>query len=154
MKSTLAAVAAAVAIGVGGGLLAANGSGPATVDACYRDSNGALRVDTGSGCRRGESEIVLGTADFRTRTVTEMEWLIGVDWIGVEAMCAPGEVVTGGGYTLGSINPLVAVNSDNPIEIDGVQGWQATVAYSGPEGDGHEAEVWVHAICAGGLPAE
>lgn len=159
MKSTMVAVAAAVALGMGGGLLAANASGPATVDGCYRDSTGALRIDTGSGCRPGETEITLGTgggggAGVSTRVVMASDTIGGTDgeFKGASALCDEGEVVTGGGMEIQWMNPEISIITNAPVTVGGLQGWQVTLGVD-PSGS-TSAPFFAIAICTPGTSTD
>ena len=66
------------------------------------------------------------------------------------ALCEPGEVVTGGGMEVASINPEVAIVTNAPTEdfdFTGLQGWIVTLAWDEPVFD---AEFTAFAICAPG----
>lgn len=150
MMRAVAAVALAVASGIGGGMVAANVVGPSSVDACYSNSTGALRVDT--DCRRNETAIVLGTVGFQTRQVSVHGTVDGGQYEVIEASCGPGEVVTGGGVTVWGISYEYAVWVNEPVN-DGSQGWRGGVTW--PFGDPEDyVEFDVFAVCALGTPAE
>lgn len=145
---TAIALGALMAVGAGGAAVASGAFAP-SVDACYRTTTGALRVDLGDGCRVGEQAISLGTAQFYTRQVAVSGWVQGGQYEAVQAMCGPGEVVTGGGVAVASIGLDYTVFEDSPITVDGLEGWQGAVSrpYADPEQD---LEFWVTAICASG----
>ncbi len=149
MNIRAAVVAGAVlAVGVGGVAVAGTLSAPG-VDACYRTTTGALRVDTGGGCRVGEQAIRLGTGQLRTRQVIAEGAVEGGQYRTATAWCGPGEVVTGGGVEVAAIAPDYTVFSDVPIEEAGLQGWQGAVSrpYADPE---QVVAFSVVAICAPG----
>jgi hypothetical protein len=141
-------VAAAVFVSVGVGF-ADDG---ATIDGCVGRSGSLRVVDSPSECRPSESHIWWnqegpigppGPATTFTRR-TEHGIIESANWQGVEAYCLPGEVVTGGGYSLGSIGFNDKVNSDGPITVDGNDGWIVSV-HNDTEFD---IDLWVTAICA------
>lgn len=152
--STVAMALALVAAGVGGGWVAAT-EAPATFDACYRTTTGALRIDTGTGCRVGEEAITLGSPEISTRVVMASDVMTWNDQGVVYAMCAPGEVVVGGGYTIDNIGPMTFVNMDQPLEDeDGNQGWMIMATYTAFEDDGYVGHVSGYAICTAGVTTD
>jgi len=128
---------------------------PTSVDACYRTANGALRLDTGTGCRPGESAIPLGAGPSTTRVVTDADEMSWNDQGVVYAMCDPGEVVVGGGYTIDNIGPNTFVNMDQPLQDEhGNQGWMIMPSYTAFEDDGYDGHVTEWAICTPGITTE
>jgi hypothetical protein len=150
MMRVVAAVALAVASGIGGGMVAANVVGPSSVDACYSNSTGALRV--AEACRPNETSIVLGTVGFQTRQVYETEWFPTNSWGAVYAMCDEGEVVTGGGHEVAAIGHTWVMNQSEPVTLDGVQGWMVALHhFPAPEGETYpDLSVTAIAVCAPG----
>lgn len=151
MMRAVAAVALAVASGVGGGMVAANVVGTSSVDACYSDSTGSLRVAT--SCRPNETAIVLGTTvGFQTRQVVESELFPADSWGAVYAMCDEGEVVTGGGHEVAAIGHTWVMNQSEPVTIDGVEGWMVALHhFPAPEGETYpDLSVAAIAVCAPG----
>lgn len=151
MMRAVAAVALAVASGVGGGMVAANVVGTSSVDACYSNSTGSLRVDT--SCRPHETAIVLGTtAGFQTRQVFETKEFDPGTHDAVLAMCDAGEVVTGGGYEVASIGDTWVLNTNGPVTIDGLEGWMVALHhFPSPEGYTNPSfDVTAIAVCAPG----
>jgi len=117
----LAVLAAAGLVGVlvvltGGWALAGSGGGDG-VQACYHNNSGALRVDvSGSGCRRNETPVALGTS-LITRRVVASSALPSPGVTGVAAECAAGEVVLGGGLVVESINPEKGLLTNAPLPL-------------------------------------
>lgn len=90
-----------------------------------------------------------------THIVTAQENLGGPtgDFDQAVALCEPGEVVTGGGMEVASINPAVAVVTNGPtedFESTGQQGWIVTLALDEPA---PETPFTSFAICARGSKA-
>lgn len=144
----VAAITVFVSVGVG---FADDG---ATIDGCVGRS-GVLRVvESPADCRGSETHIwwnqdgPAGPPGPATTFVQREEHGIiePHQWQGVEAYCLPDEVVTGGGYALGSIGFNDKLNADGPITVDGVDGWIVSV-YNDTDFD---IDLWVTAICAPG----
>lgn len=153
MNKTITATTLALAAGLASGFVLTGSATPGTVEACYRTTNGALRVDTGGGCKGGEQALTLGTGRITTRVVTDEDSMSRTDQGVLEMMCAPGEVVTGGGYTIASIGPDIFVNQDQPFQDDdGNQGWLVVATYTTVED--YVVEVWGYAICTAGVTTE
>lgn len=87
-----------------------------------------------------------------THIVTATDGVGGVDneFKSVAALCDPGEVVTGGGMEVASINPDIAIVTNAPTEdfdSTGLQGWILTLAYDQPT---YTVDFTAFAICAPG----
>jgi len=70
--------------------------------------------------------------------------IAGGSWQAVTAKCGPGEVVTGGGYSVGSIGSGWVINASGPT--NDLDGWLLTLY----NGSGVDFDVWVTALCAHG----
>lgn len=145
---TLAVAAAAATVG---GVAFANGDGD-TIHGCVTNA-GLLRVVDGEHCKHSETPIEWnvqgppGPSAISTEWRTEYGTISPRDWNTVTSPCESGEVVTGGGYSLGSIGLNDKVNFDGPVPIDGgAQGWAVSVHND----TDYTLEVWVTAICAVG----
>ena len=87
-----------------------------------------------------------------THIVTETDTVGGTgnEFKSAVALCALGEVVTGGGMEVVSINPEVAVVTNAPTEdydSTGQQGWIVTLMWDEPD---FSADFTAFAICAPG----
>ncbi len=96
-----------------------------------------------------------GGPKLTTHIVTESESIGGPagGFKAAVALCDAGEVVTGGGMEVASINPGVAVVTNAPtddFESTGRQGWIVTLAWDEPTFD---AEFTSFAICTPGSKA-
>lgn len=133
----------------GGWALAGSGGGD-SVQACYHNHSGALRVDVSdSGCRRNETPVELG-AGLITRRVEATAMLPSPGFVGVAAECAEGEVVLGGGLEVESINPQIGIVTNAPITLaDGRQAWQVSMHSADLAGD--PVAFRAYAICAPGV---
>jgi hypothetical protein len=142
-----AGVLGATVLVVGGLALASPGSSDATVEACYHNRTGALRVDlSGAGCGAVESPVTLGGAGLVTRTVVADRVLPDDGFGALIAECGHGEVVLGGGFEIASVGPETAIITNAPHTLDdGRQGWLVSMSAGGP------AEIWSFAICAPGV---
>lgn len=124
--------------------LAAMGDG--TVDACYHNRTGDLRIDVdGDGCRSSESSISVGQG-LITRRVTASATAPAVGVEGATAFCDVGEVIIGGGYETATIHPDVRPFTNAPLEIDGLEAWQVTIINESPV----DIEFASFALCAPG----
>lgn len=149
MKRTLAWIAAGV-FGAGlvfAGGLAFAGGGSDTLQACYHNGNGALRVDVaGTGCRPNETAVALGGAAQVTRIVQVERTLPEDGFGGLTAECDHGEVVLGGGFEIESINPDMAIVTNAPLVLDDSrQAWQVTISAGGA------VPLRAYAVCAPGV---
>jgi hypothetical protein len=134
------------------GVLTATGIGFATGDeitGCVSPSGQLRVVDSIDECRPAESVLTWneegppGPAPTYVRVREEGEIAPGM-WESVMSSCAPGSVVVGGGYSIGSIGPEDKVNTDGPVTVDGVDAWIVS-AYNPTAFPIH---LWVTAICA------
>lgn len=149
MKRILAWIGAAVLTAglVGASSMAFAEGDSETLQACYHNSTGALRVDvSGDGCRPNETPVAVDGMGLTTRVVTANDVLPDDGFGGVTAECGEGEVVLGGGFQIASINPDVAIVTNAPL-TDGRQGWHATFSAGAP------VEVWAFAVCTPGAAA-
>jgi hypothetical protein len=152
MRRTSAIVAVVAVSAVAGSVIVASAAGPAGVDACYKTSTGALRVDIGGGCKPAESPLTLGTGGVQTRwvhaTVTSPEG----SWLTAEAMCDRGEVVTGGGFTAESIGDTYVVHVNGPAEVDGREGWFVSLHHFDDPATDYPFDFTATAVCAPAAP--
>lgn len=147
----VAGVVAGAAL-AGGGLALADSE---SVDLCAGSANGALRLDSGDGCRPNEDPLTItgGTSAFSTRIVMQEQHL-GENTTGytVSAYCDDGEVLTGGGADVGELffhETYVVDDAPAFDDSSGTQGWTAHFRKAiGPSGSVH-----VYAICAPGVSA-
>jgi hypothetical protein len=149
MKRILAWIAAGL-LGAGlvfAGGMAFAGGGSDTVQACYHNNTGALRVDVaGTGCRSNETAIAFDGMAPVTRIVQADRTLPEDGFGGIAAECDHGEVVLGGGFEIASINPETVVVTNAPIVLgDGRHSWQVTVNAGGP------VPISAFAVCAPGV---
>jgi hypothetical protein len=121
-----------------------------TIYGCVQARSGDLRVVEDPGdCRRSETAIdwnregPVGSVDVTRRT--EHGTIPAEDWTSVTAFCEEGEVVIGGGYSLGSIGFNDKVNVDGPItdSVTGLDGWIVSVHNDTT----NPIDLWVTAIC-------
>jgi len=127
----VAAASSVVTMAVLGVALLATGVGFAadgdnTIHGCVGRLSGLLRVVNDPGdCRRLETPIEWnqqgppGMLAVQQRTATG--WMEPHDTFELQSLCEPGEVVTGGGYSLGSIGFNDKINVSGPLESP--QGW-------------------------------
>ncbi len=129
--------------------------GEETIYGCVQTHSGDLRiVDDPADCRRTETAIdwnregPVGTVDVERRT--QYGTIPAEDWTSVTAFCEAGEVVTGGGYSLGSIGFNDKVNVDGPITDagTGLDGWTVSVHNDTI----YAIDLWVTAICLDSSP--
>jgi len=127
----VAVISSIVTVGVLAVALTATGVGFAadgdnTIHGCVGRVSGLLRVvDEPGDCRRLETPIEWnkqgppGMAAVEQRTATG--WMDPHDTFQLQSLCEAGEVVTGGGYSLGSIGFNDKINVSGPLHSP--QGW-------------------------------
>lgn len=145
MRSLVIAIAVVAVLGVAGVALA---SSPSTgTDACYNTQTGDARVDVdGSGCRPKEAPFTIG-GPLMTRFVDSEQVIVPAgDYRDAFAACPDGEVVLGGGFVTATIHPDVRPFQDQPLEMDGAQGWYVVVINESPV----DIDFSAYAVCAPG----
>ena len=143
-RLAVAALACALTLGfvyAGSQVLASHDA--ETIHGCVKNSNGQLRVvDDPSECNPSETSIDWSQGfDLATTKRTVMGTVAGGTHQSVEASCEAGEVVTGGGYDIGSIGLNDKVITNGPLDEDTwVVGLFNDTAF--------EIDVFVSIICA------
>ena len=152
LLAAFAGAAATIAVTVGVMTAAGVGfaSGGGTINGCVKAPAGRLRVvNSSTVCRPGETAIQWNqqgppgpSVTFVRRTQTGT--VLAGQWSAVTSFCLAGEVVTGGGYSVGSIGFNDKVNQDEPLTQGGLDGWIMALNNS----TAFNLPVWVTAICA------